>query len=207
MPDDEGPRYNPSEDREDMWGIQRQDRRWFQLLTLIGGTAGSIGLTWLELAQGPEGATLNAEIRNIILGVGGSFIAAGFVSWGLLHTKEMLMAIADWIRESTEKRRQRIREEALRERLPQAREEGRQQGREEMRQEMLAGLGGDIPEDIHWESRESSANSSPRDAYLAGYEDAQRSHPLASHDDAYVNGYGDAQRSNPLNPPDDESPN
>ena len=113
------------------------------------------------------------------------------------------MTIADWIREATERRRQRILEEGRQ----MGREEGRQMGREEMRQEMLAGSGGDVPEDIHWESRESSANSSPRDAYLAGYEDAQRSHPLASHDDAYVNGYADAQRGNPLNPPDDESPN
>ena len=112
-PDDEMPRYNPSEDREDMWGIPRRDRRWFQLLTLIGGTAGSISLTWLELAYGWDSSAPNSPIRNIILGVGGSFIAAGFVSWGLLHTKEMLMAIADWIREATEKRRRRIRAEGI----------------------------------------------------------------------------------------------
>ena len=55
----------------------------------------------------------NAVIRNIVLGVGASFIAAGFVSWGLLHIKEMLMAIADWIREATERRRQRIRTAAI----------------------------------------------------------------------------------------------
>lgn len=127
-PDGEGTRYNPSEDREDMWGIQRQDRRWFQLLTLIGGIAGSIGLTWLELAYGTDSGAPNTATRNIILGIGASFIAAGFVAWGLLHTKELIMAIADWIREATERRRQRVHDEARREGLREGREQGREQG-------------------------------------------------------------------------------
>jgi hypothetical protein len=96
-----------------MWGIQRRDRRWFQLFTLLGGIVGSVGLTWLELLYGPQGGAPNSVIRNIVLGIGASFIAAGFISWGLLHIKEMFMAIADWIREATERRRQRIRAEAI----------------------------------------------------------------------------------------------
>ena len=35
-------------------------------------------------------------------------MAAGFVSWAILQAKELTMAIADWIREATEKRRRRI---------------------------------------------------------------------------------------------------
>ena len=128
MPEDETPRYNPTQDREDMWGIQRRDRRWFQLLTLVGGTAGSIGLTWLELAHGLDDGALNSVIRNIVLSIGASFIAAGFVAWGLLHAKEMLMAIADWIREATEKRRQRIRDEARQQGLQEGRKKGREEG-------------------------------------------------------------------------------
>ena len=35
-------------------------------------------------------------------------MAAGFVSWAILQAKELTMAIADWIREATERRRDRI---------------------------------------------------------------------------------------------------
>ena len=33
------------ESREAIWGIDPKDRQWFQLLTLIGGIAGSVVLT------------------------------------------------------------------------------------------------------------------------------------------------------------------
>ena len=99
--------------REDMWGIRRRDGRWFQVLTLIGGTAGSIGLTVLQIKHRSAADTPDAVALNILLGVGASFIAAGFVSWGLLQIKELIMAIADWVREATEKRRQRIRAEGI----------------------------------------------------------------------------------------------
>ena len=98
--------------REDMWGIRRRDSRWFQVLTLIGGAAGSIGLTMLQIKHRSD--TPDAVALNILLGIGASFIAAGFVAWGLLQIKELIMAIADWIREATEKRRQRIRAEGYR---------------------------------------------------------------------------------------------
>ena len=105
--------YDPN--RETIWGISPKDRQWFQLLTLIGGVAGSIVLTRLEIAYGSDGATPNEMARNILLGIGASFVAAGFIAWGLLQAKELIMAIADWIREATERRRKRLREEGRRE--------------------------------------------------------------------------------------------
>ena len=53
-------------------------------------------------------AAPNGVARNILLSVGASFVAAGFVSWAILQAKELMMAIADWIREATERRRERI---------------------------------------------------------------------------------------------------
>ena len=73
-------------------------------------------------------AAPNAVARNILLSVGASFVAAGFVSWAILRAKELTlsysargyrwrailrakeltMAIADWMREAPERRRERI---------------------------------------------------------------------------------------------------
>ena len=157
--------------------------------------------------------TLDAVAFSVMLAIGASFVAAGFVAWSLLQVKEITIPIGDWIREANERRRQRIREEgrqqgqieglkqALRDRLPQAHEEGRQQGREEMRREMLTQSGDDPNDDAVAESPVPSSDGNGRSAYLAGYEDAQRGRPLASRDDAYVNGYGDAQHGRPLDLP------
>ena len=117
--------------REAIWGIRPEDRQWFQLLTLIGGTAGSIILTLLELDSLSGGAPTSEVARNIVLGIGGSFIASGFIAWGLLQAKELIMSLGDWIREATERRRKRWREEVLEE----GREEGRAEGVEEGRAE------------------------------------------------------------------------
>lgn len=140
-----------------MWGIQRRDRRWFQLMTLIGGTAGAVGLTLLELVHGRDSVNPNLMMRNIVLGIGASFIAAGFISWGLLHIKEMIMAIADWIREATERRRQRIREQARREGLQEGREAGLQAGLQEGRQE--------------------GRQEGYAEGYVQGYDDAEQGKP------------------------------
>ena len=101
--------------RETIWGIHPKDRRWFQFLTLLGGTAGSVVLTLLELEalSGSMAAMPSQTARNIVLGIGGSFAASGFIAWGVIQVKEMPMAIADWIREATERRRERWRREAL----------------------------------------------------------------------------------------------
>ena len=112
--------------RENIWGIRPEDRRWFQLLTLVGGIGGSIILTLLELESLAAGDPANQVARNIVLGIGASFVAAGFITWGLLQAKELIMPIGDWIREANERRRERLRQEAI--------EEGRQVGIEEGRQ-------------------------------------------------------------------------
>ena len=68
-------------------------------------------------------AAPNAVARNILLSVGASFVAAGFVSWAILQAKELMMAIADWIRDANEKRKRELVAEAL--------ERGRREGRGE----------------------------------------------------------------------------
>lgn len=114
---------NRSIDRETIWGINRKDRRWFQALTLSGGTGCSIAFSVLRFRYRSEADTPDEIFFGLLLGIGASFVASGFIAWGLLQVKELTMAIADWIRDATEKRRQRIRAEAL--------EEGRKEGREE----------------------------------------------------------------------------
>ncbi len=117
--------------RETIWGIRSKDRGWFQLLTLMGGTAGSVILTLLELDPLAADAPPNEVARNIVLGIGASFVASGFISWGLLQAKEMAMSIADWIRDATERRRERWRQEGREEGIQVGRREGIQEGREE----------------------------------------------------------------------------
>jgi hypothetical protein len=114
--------------RETIWGIDPKDRQWFQLLTLIGGAAGSVTLAYLELAYGSTSAAPNEVARNILLGIGASFVASGFIAWELLQIKELTMAIADWIRKHTEKDLERRRQEARREGLQQGLREGYEQG-------------------------------------------------------------------------------
>ena len=116
------------ESRETIWGIDSKDRQWFQLLTLVGGIAGSVILTQLELAYGLGSAGPNQVARNILLGIGASFVASGFIAWGLLQLKELIMAIADWIRQHTAKSVQRRVEEALEKRLPEVRREAYRKG-------------------------------------------------------------------------------
>ena len=87
---------------------------------------------WVSDAMGGEivigfAAAPNGVARNILLSVGASFVAAGFVSWAILQAKELMMAIADWVREATERRRDRIIAEAL----ERGRDEGRIEGRGE----------------------------------------------------------------------------
>ena len=100
--------------RESIWGIRPEDRRWFQLLTLAGGIAGSVILTLLELGSmsGDMGPGPSEVARNVVLGIGASFAASGFIAWGLLQIKELMMPIGDWIREANERRRERWRRES-----------------------------------------------------------------------------------------------
>ena len=106
-------------DRETIWGIIRRDRRWFQVLTMTGGTACSVALTVLQLKYRSSATTPDMLMLNILLGIGASFVASGFIAWELLQMKELAMAIADWIRERNARNREKLREE------------GRAEGREE----------------------------------------------------------------------------
>ena len=115
--------------RESIWGIRPQDRPWFQFLTLVGGASGSIILTLLELhSLSAKALTSSEAARNITVGIGASFVASGFISWGLLQAREIPMLIADWIRDATRKRRERL--------LEQGREEGILIGREQTLREI-----------------------------------------------------------------------
>ena len=97
--------------RESIWGIRPRDRKWFQLFTLTGGIAGSVILALLELYSLPMDGVPSETARNIVLSIGASFVASGFIAWGLLQAKELIMPIGDWIREANERRRERLRRE------------------------------------------------------------------------------------------------
>ena len=102
---------NRYDERDNLWGIDSSDRRWFQALTLAGGVIASIIMAFLEIEYRADDATPNTVARNILLSIGASFVAAGFVSWAILQAKELTMAIADWIRDANEKRKQQLRDE------------------------------------------------------------------------------------------------
>ena len=76
-------------------------------------------MVWLTLRYRADD-TPDAVAFSILLAIGASFVAAGFIAWSLLQVKEIAMPIGDWIREATERRRQRLRNEG--------REEGRKEG-------------------------------------------------------------------------------
>ena len=115
--------------RETIWGIDPKDRIWFQLLTLIGGIAGSIIMIRLELIYGS--AAPNETARNLLLGISASFVSSGFLAWGILQTKDVIMAIGDLIRARADRIRQRIREEAIQEGKREGIQQGVQQGIQE----------------------------------------------------------------------------
>ncbi len=145
--------------RETIWGIDPKDRIWFQLLTLVGGIAYSIIMIRLELIYGS--AAPNETARNLLLGISASFVSSGFLSWGILQTKDVIMAIGDLIRARADRIRQRIREEAIQEGLQEGIQQGLQEGlrigREEATQEGLR------------RGRE--------EGYQLGYRDAQEGKP------------------------------
>ena len=98
-------------DRETIWGIDRNDRPWFQILTLVGGITGSVILTWLTLNNRPANGASDALAFNIVLGIGASFVASGFIAWGLLQVKELIMSIATWLKQRNARDREKLREE------------------------------------------------------------------------------------------------
>ena len=85
----------------------------------------------MEIEYRASDAAPNAVARNILLSVGASFVAAGFVSWAILQAKDLTMAIADWIRDANEKRKRELVAEALERGRREGRDEGRVEGRGE----------------------------------------------------------------------------
>ena len=144
---------DPDDDRETIWGINRKDRPLFQVMTLVGGTASSVTLTILQLKYRAPDDTPDMLMLSILLGIGASFVAAGFASWGLLQIKELIMSIAYWIKERNARNRERL--------LAQGLERGREEGREE-------GL-----ELGRAEGRVEGRN----EGYYIGYSDAQQGNP------------------------------
>ena len=122
--------------RESIWGIDPKDRSWFQLLTLIGGIAGSIILTWLELDSLSVGGAPSEAARNIILGIGASFVASGFIAWGILQAKDLIMPAGDILRRFAEKQRDKWYEESRQQGIKEGREQGRAEGRLEALREI-----------------------------------------------------------------------
>ncbi len=114
--------------REAIWGIQQRDRKWFQLMTLAGGMTGAGIMTWLSLTRGPAGDAPAEMALNILLGIGASFVASGFIAWAILQAKELIMSMADWIREATERRRQRLLDRGIEIGTERGIEQGIQQG-------------------------------------------------------------------------------
>ena len=70
---------NRDADGETIRGINRKERRRFQLMTLLGGTGGSATLIWLILRYRGAAETPDEVGFSILLGIG-----AGGV-WGRVH--------------------------------------------------------------------------------------------------------------------------
>ena len=103
--------HDYDDDRETIWGINRRDRPWFQLLTLLGGVAGSAVLTLLTLNYRLPDDMPDALAFNITLGIGASFVSSGFIAWGILQSKELTMSIAYWIKQRNARNQEKLREE------------------------------------------------------------------------------------------------
>ena len=153
------------DERETFWGINRKDRRWFQVMTLVGGTTGSVVLTVLQLKYRTHEDTPDILALNILLGIGASFAAAGFTSWDILQIKEVIMAIADWIRERTARNREKFRAEVMQEGFELGRAEGRAEGRTEGRAEGRT------------EGRVEGRTEGRAEGYHLGYDDGRQGNP------------------------------
>ena len=128
--------------QESIWGINPQDRQWFEFLTAAAGLALSIIAVALAIIYRPETATPYDVLQRCVLSIVTAFGAAGFTSWTILHTKEMLMSLADSIRRRTDEWVERRVQERVQERMTDARqevqEEVRQEVQAEVRQEVQA---------------------------------------------------------------------
>ena len=159
----------PDVERETIWGINRKDRRLFQALTLTGGNAGSIAVTVLQLKHRSPDDTPDTIALNIILGIGASFVASGFISWDLVQIKEVSMAVADWIRDRNARNRAKLVAQGLERGLEQGLERGLEQGLERgLEQGLERGLE---------QGRVEGRAEGRVEGYYIGYSDAQEGNP------------------------------
>ena len=105
------------------------------MLTLAGGIVGSIILTLLELDSLSVGGAPSEAARNIVLGIGASFVSSGFIAWGILQAKDLIMPAGDILRRFAEKQREKWYEESRQQGIKEGREQGRAEGREQGRAE------------------------------------------------------------------------
>ena len=98
-----------------IWGINRADRNLFITMTVASGTALASTFAALAITQRPPEQTEAQTLFLLIVGTPASFTATGMVSWAILNAKEVIMSIADSIRERTAKRRKAVRDEGRRE--------------------------------------------------------------------------------------------
>ena len=125
----------------------------------------SIMTVYLDLAYRPADATPNVVARSIVVGIGASFVASGFVAWGILQAKELIMAVADLIRDFAEKRKQKWEAEAeeRRQKWEEEAEKRRQMRADEARRAREAGYeqgSRDTREQIQREVREKLGDES-----------------------------------------------
>ena len=153
--------------RESIWGIDPRDRSWFQLLTLIGGIAGSTILTLLELDSLSVGGAPSEAARNIILGIGASFVASGFIAWGILQAKDLIMPAGDILRRFAEKQRDKWYEESRQQGIKEGREQGIKEGRQQGRLEALREIYGPDYSESH-----GGGHSQPPDSDNGNHKDS-----------------------------------
>ena len=124
-----------------IWGINQADRNLFITMTVASGAALASAFAALAITQHPPEQTEADMMFRLIVGIPASFTATGTGSWAILNAKEVIMSIADSIRERTAKRRKAVRDEG--------REEGHREGRAAAMQEILEALeSGQNPESV-----------------------------------------------------------
>lgn len=124
---------NQSDRIQTIWGINQADRNLFITMTVASGAALASAFAALAITQRPPEQTEADMMFRLIVGIPASFTATGTGSWAILNAKEVIMSIADSIRERTAKRRKAVRDE----------------GRQEAMQEILEALeSGQSPESV-----------------------------------------------------------
>ena len=123
-----------------IWGINQADRNLFITMTVASGAALASAFAALAITQHPPEQTEADMMFRLIVGIPASFTATGTGSWAILNAKEVIMSIADSIRERTARRRKAVRDAG--------REEGRQEGRQAMREILEALESGQSPESV-----------------------------------------------------------